>query len=147
MAKFVVDGVGEGTVTLRVAGMNYQNTFLVKGEEGLQVGQRVRGRIYAPAWKVDRVGMGGNYVEPLMGRPRRMQGTILSVDTVANELTVRVGYEVTVRLPEKYRAGDFEVGERVGWDNVDVPVFVVEDGTAATTTTATTTTATTATTT
>jgi hypothetical protein len=129
MAKFIVDGIGEGTVTLRVAGMNYQNTFLMKGGAGgLQVGQRVQGRILAPAWKVDRVEMGGNYVEPLMGRPRRMQGTILSVNAAANELTVRVGYEVTVVLPEKYRAGDFAVGERVGWDNVNVPVFVVGTG-------------------
>ncbi len=126
MAKFIVENVGDGMVTVRVPGMNYQNTFRVgNGAAALVAGERVRGRIHAPAWKVDRVDMGGNYVEPLYGRPRRMQGTILSVNAGANELTVQVGYEVTVKMPEKYSAGDYRVGERVGWDNVEVPAFEV----------------------
>jgi hypothetical protein len=124
MPKFVVDSVGEGVVTLRVPGSNYCNTFAVSGD-GLKFepGQRVRGTIHAPAWKVDRVELGGNYVEPLFGRPRRMQGTILSVDVARNELTVQVGYEATVKLPAKYSAASYQVGERVGWDNIDVPSF------------------------
>jgi hypothetical protein len=124
MAKFVVDSVGQGTVVLGVAGSNYKNTFVLRdGAEKLAPGQRVRGVVKAPAWKVDRVDLGGNYVEPLYGRPRRMQGTILAVDTTRNELVVQVGYEVTVQLPEKYSAGNFKVGERVGWDNIEMPVF------------------------
>ena len=95
MAKFVVESVENGMVTLRVPNMNYRNAFMVKapptGAEGLKAGERVRGRILAPAWKVDRVELGGNYVEPLFGRPRRMQGTILAVDAGKNELTVQVG--------------------------------------------------------
>jgi hypothetical protein len=127
MAKFIVDSVADGTVTLRVPGMNYRNTFLVKGAsaEGLTVGHRVNGTIHAPAWKADHVDLGGNYVEPLYGRPRRMQGTILSVNAATNELTVQVGYKVTVKLPEKYKAADFAVGTRVGWDNIDIPEFEV----------------------
>jgi hypothetical protein len=127
MPKFIIDALTENTITLRTPGMNYQNTFLFQGNAAaLHPGERVRGRILAPAWKIDRVDLGGNYVEPLLGRPRRMQGTILAVNPAANELTVRVGYEVTVRLPDRYRAADFTVGERVGWDNIDVPLFVLE---------------------
>jgi hypothetical protein len=148
MAKFVVESVEGGMVTLKVPSMNYRNSFMVKGATGadlgarevetrgkpapltatgpvLKAGERVSGRIVAPAWKVDRVEMGGNYVEPLVGRPRRMQGMVLAVDGAKNELTVQVGYEVTVKLPEKYRASDYQVGERVGWDNVEVPVLEV----------------------
>ncbi|HVX83953.1 MAG TPA: hypothetical protein VH253_03980 [Phycisphaerae bacterium] len=127
MPKFVIESLADNAVTLRVPGMNYQNTFAFhpnsSGVENLQPGHRIRGTIHAPAWKVDRVDMGGNYVEPLFGRPRRMQGTILSVNAAANELTVQVGYEVTVRLPEKYRAADYQPGQRVGWDNIDIPTF------------------------
>ena len=126
MPKFVVESLADGMVTLSVPGMNYRNSFAVKGTAGLTSGARVRGTIHAPAWKLDSVELGGNYVEPLYGRPRRMQGTILGVNAATNELTVQVGYEATVKLPEKYKASDYKVGERVGWDNIDVPVFEPE---------------------
>lgn len=126
MPKFVVESVENGIVTLRVPGNNYRNSFAVADEAGLAAGSRVRGKVMAPAWKVDRVETGGNYVEPLYGRPRRMQGTILSIDTAANTLTVQVGYEATCLLPERYRAADFVVGQRVGWDNIELPTFVPE---------------------
>jgi hypothetical protein len=126
MPKFVVDSVENGVVTLRVPGNNYRNSFAVTAEGGLAAGSRVRGQVLAPAWKVDRVETGGNYVEPLYGRPRRMQGTILSIDTAANTLTVQVGYEATCVLPDRHRAADFAVGQRVGWDNIELPTFVPE---------------------
>jgi hypothetical protein len=126
MAKFVVDSVENGVVTLRVPNMNYRNNFVVKGDAaGLKAGDRVHGKIVVPAWKVDRVELGGNYVEPLFGRPRRMQGTILATTPAPNELTVRVGYDVMVKLPERYKAADFAVGARVGWDNIEIPTFEV----------------------
>ncbi|HEY4328522.1 MAG TPA: hypothetical protein VGN88_02205 [Phycisphaerae bacterium] len=126
MPKFIVESVDNGIVTLAVPGFNYRNSFVLAGGAPVTAGMRVRGKIHAPAWKVDRVELGGNYVEPLFGRPRRMQGTILAVDAAKNELTVQVGYEATVKLPEKYKASDYKVGERVGWDNIEVPAFELE---------------------
>jgi hypothetical protein len=127
MPKFIVESLNEGMITVRVPGMNYQNSFqLHSTPTALSPGDRIRAAIHAPAWKVDRVDMGGNYVEPLCGRPRRMQGTILSVNPAANELTVQVAYEVTVKLPAKYRAADYQVGQRVGWDNIEIPVLEVQ---------------------
>src|SRR5690348_1949327 len=108
MPKFVVEAVENGIVTLKVPGSNYRNSFVFHGDPAaLAVGGRVRGSIHAPAWKVDRVELGGNYVEPLFGRPRRMQGTILSVNSAKNELTVQVGYEATVKLPAGASAETF----------------------------------------
>jgi hypothetical protein len=126
MPKFVVEQVENGIVTLAVPGSNYRNSFQIQGDAHLTPGERLRGTIHAPAWKVDRVELGGNYVEPLYGRPRRMQGTILSVNAATNELTVRVGYEATVRLPDKYKAADYKAGERVGWDNIEMPRFELQ---------------------
>jgi hypothetical protein len=128
MPKFIVDHVENGQITLRVTDRNYANTFTLAGAAPatLVSGTRVRGTIHAPAWKVDRVELGGNYVEPLAGRPRRMQGTILAVNPSANELTVQVGYEAVVRLPARYKAADFQPGQRVGWDNLELPVFQLE---------------------
>jgi hypothetical protein len=126
MAKFIVESVEEGIVTLRVPGSNYCNSFAAGKAPGLAPGMRVRGTIHAPAWKVDRVELGGNYVEPLIGRPRRMQGTILAVNPATNELTVQVGYEAIVKLPERCKATDYQVGERVGWDNIELPAFEMQ---------------------
>ncbi|HUO06740.1 MAG TPA: hypothetical protein VM008_00260 [Phycisphaerae bacterium] len=125
MPKFIVESLADNVITLRVPPTNYRNAFVLKPGSSISVvpGERIRGTIHAPAWKVDRVDLGGNYVEPLYGRPRRMQGTILSVNPATNELTVQVGYEVTVKLPEKYKAADFQPGQRVGWDNIEIPAF------------------------
>lgn len=124
MQKFIVDQIENGIITLRVPGSNYRNSFAIHGDPaGIHAGSRIRGTIHAPAWKVDSVELGGNYVEPLFGRPRRMQGTILAVNTQANELTVQVGYEATVKLPEGCSASSYKPGERVGWDNIEVPTF------------------------
>ena len=125
MPKFVVESIQDNLITLAAPPTNYRNTFVLKSENAsaLAVGERVRGTIHAPAWKVDRVDLGGNYVEPLFGRPRRMQGTILATNPATNELTVQVGYEVTVTLPDRHRAADFLPGQRVGWDNIEIPTF------------------------
>ncbi len=124
MPKFIVDSIKDGIITLRVPGSNYANSFaLADTAAPLTPGERIRGTIHAPAWKIDSVELGGNYVEPLFGRPRRMQGTILSVNVASNELTVQVGYEATVRLPDLAKASDYKVGQRVGWDNIEIPTF------------------------
>jgi hypothetical protein len=128
MPKFTVESIEDGLVTLRCPGTNYCNSFAIQEDAVVKLspGKRVRGKIHAPAWKVDRVELGGNYVEPLVGRPRRMQGTIISVNAAANELTVQVGYEAIVTLPESLRADAFKPGERVGWDNIEIPTFELE---------------------
>jgi hypothetical protein len=131
MPKFIVDSVQDRLVTLRVPDRNYANTFTLGGSVLAPIpGTRVRGTIHAPAWKIDRVELGGNYVEPLLGRPRRMQGTILAVNAAANELTVQVGYEAVVKLPDRCKASDYQVGQRVGWDNIEIPTFELEPAAA-----------------
>src|SRR5438105_3973798 len=68
MPKFIVDSVADGLVTLVVPGTNYENTFKLEAGK-VAAGDRVRGTIHAPAWKAETVSEGGNYVEPLLGRP------------------------------------------------------------------------------
>ena len=123
MPKFIVESLTDNLITLGLPNANYKSTFHLNSTTPFQPGDRITGTIHAPAWKLDRVDLGGNYVEPLYGRPRRMQGTILSVNAAVNELTVKVGYEVTVKLPEKYNAADYLPGQRVGWDNIEIPTF------------------------
>ena len=125
MPKFIVTEIAGDLLTLKTPRTSYETTlrWSPTGAATPQVGQIIRGTVHAPAWKLDMVSDGGNYIEPLLGRPRRMQGEIRAVLAATNELTVHVGFDVTVKLPERYDAGKLAVGARVGWDNMDMPTF------------------------
>jgi hypothetical protein len=123
--KFIVENLEPGLITLNAPGTNYRNSFKFDGLTP-PIGKKIYGTIYAQGRKIEEVSDGGNYVEPLFGRPRRMQGLVLAQDTAKNELLVQAGYEVVVKLPDTQKAADFAVGSRVGWDNGEAPVFLAE---------------------
>ncbi len=124
--KFIVESIKNDLVTLKTPNANYRNTFKCVSAGELVVGKRVSGTVHAPARKIEAVSQGGNYVEPLFGRPRRMQGLVLQQNTAKNILIVQTGYEVTVQLPPPQSAADYPVGSRVGWDNADWPEFSLQ---------------------
>ena len=128
--KFIVDATQNDLVTLKTPDANYCNTFKFVGQPPV-VGTRVVGEVYACARKAEMVSLGGNYVEPLFGRPRRMQGMVLEQNVQRNELRVRTGYDVTVKLPENQPATEFPIGSHVGWDNGDWPEFRAAAATVA----------------
>lgn len=120
-----------GYVAVSIPGSNYRlhlrpiGTAL--GRFGAErVGQRVRGRISCDARRVDVVGTGGRYVEPVIGRPRRVQGTVLAVDLASNALVVNAGGGAGVDglpLPmrcrltdQRQRAEQFSEGQLVSMD-------------------------------
>lgn len=119
--KLIVNHVAADLVTVSVPGTNYRSTFKYAGPAPLHVGQTVAGVIHAPARKAEAVSDGGNYVEPLFGRPRRMQGRVMEQHAKTNELLVQVGYPVWVKLPAGQTVVAFPVGSRVGWDNAEWP--------------------------
>lgn len=78
---------------------------------------KVRGTIHAAARRVDVVPSGGRYVEPVFGRPRRVQGRILAGDPAAGTLTVHAGVPVIARLTDpRQKVGDFSIGQLVSFD-------------------------------
>ena len=124
--KFIINQVTDDQVTVVVPGTNYRSTFKYAGAAPLQVGQRVNAVVHAPTRKIEVVSDGGNYVEPLFGRPRRMQGRVVEQHATTSELLVQAGYPVRVKLPHGQTVADFPVGSRVGWDNADWPLLEVE---------------------
>lgn len=81
------------------------------------IGQRVVGRIQARAKRVDVVGAGGRYVEPVLGRPRRVQGSILATNEKSNTITVGAGAPIVCTLTDpRQRASMFEPGQFVSFD-------------------------------
>lgn len=87
-------------------------------------GKRVPGAIRCNAWKVDIVSVGGDYVEPVYGKPRRVQGHVIA--KTSNGIVVRVcGTPFCGTLTEhcKIKAADIPVGARVGMDITGQPTF------------------------
>lgn len=82
------------------------------------VGQKVIGRITARAKRIDVVGAGGRLIDPVQGRPRRVQGSVLSADSTKNTLVVSAGgvaINVTPTDPRQ-KAAMFQAGQFVSFD-------------------------------
>jgi len=111
-----VQEIADGMITLVVPDSSYRLHLVA--DEGLDAepGQRVTGVIRARAKRVDKVGTGGRYVEPVFGRPRRVQGRVESSDPSANTITVKCGVVLVAALMHPQRAADFPEGSFVSFD-------------------------------
>lgn len=111
-------------VVLGFPNTDYQLHLLPDGEVTGEVGKRIVGTIHARARRVDVCGTGGRYVEPVYGRPRRVQGAVLAIDESSNTLVVSAGMPIHCQLTdERQKAGEFEVGDVVTFDVLDGATF------------------------
>lgn len=89
-----------------------------------EVGKRIIGTIRAQARRVDIVDTGGKYVEPVFGRPRRIQGRVIAADAATNTITVDAGMPIHCELTdERQTAGQFPVGVLVSFDALEGATF------------------------
>jgi hypothetical protein len=104
-------------VVLSFYNTQYRMHLLPIGEITVAEGKRIEGRIRADAKRVDVVTSGGRYVEPVHGRPRRVQGTIVATDNGKNTITVKAGVPIECRLTDRRQsAAQFEAGQFVSFD-------------------------------
>lgn len=103
-------------LVLAIPGSDYRLHLVPAGTINAGVNDRVSGTISAIARRVDVIKAGGRYIEPVFGRPRRVQGRILGGNVKANTLTVLASVPVTVTLMPHQKAGRFAVGQMVSFD-------------------------------
>ncbi len=109
-------------LTFVVPNTSYQLSLVPIGEIRAKVGARLIGVIRARARRVDEVRTGGRYVEPVVGRPRRVQGRI--VKTEESGIVVDAGVPIHCTLTdERQRPEQFEVGQLVSFDVHDGATF------------------------
>jgi hypothetical protein len=78
-------------------------------------GSRIVGIIRADATRIDVVQTGGRYVEPVAGRPRRVQGMVVGVQE--GRVVVDAGMPIHCRPTDpRQNAGDFKPGDFVSFD-------------------------------
>lgn len=99
---------------------SYQMHLLTREPVKGEVGKRVVGTIRVDARRVDEVDTGGKYVEPVYGRPRRVQGRVVAISDAARTLVVDAGMPVHLRmLDARQRPSDFAMGTLVSCDVLD----------------------------
>lgn len=131
LARGVLAAVVEATATrpgyiiLTVPDTSYElHLRPVGGAISTPVGKRIVGRIEGQARRIDTVDTGGRYIEPVAGRPRRIQGHVIAVDAAGNTITVNAGVPIHLKLSdERHPASGFEVGEFVTSEVLDGATF------------------------
>jgi hypothetical protein len=130
LTRGVLEATVEQTATkpaylvLGLYNSDYGMHLIPTGEITGTVGKRIIGTIRAEAKRVDVVKAGGKYVEPVTGRPRRVQGRVVETDTSRNTVTVDAGAAFVCRLTDhRQRASDFEPGQFVSFDVLNGATF------------------------
>lgn len=121
LARGVLEEVHAETATrpafivVSVPNTSYRLHLLPVGEVRAEVGKRVVGVIRAEAKRIDVVTTGGRYVEPVLGRPRRVQGVVVAV--AGGAVVVNAGVPIHCTLTDdRQKASDFSAGQFVSFD-------------------------------
>lgn len=112
-------------VTVTLGGTNYALSLKACGTVRPTPQGRLSGVIRLPVWKVDEVSAGGGaYIEPIYGKPRRVQGRIASVDESDNSVTLQVGAcPVVAMIPARWPVGGMKIGTVIAVDILEGAAF------------------------
>jgi hypothetical protein len=116
---------GDDRVVVGIPGTQYRLHLAIAAPVATEPGRRIRGVIRARVWKVDFVSSGGgSFIEPVYGRPRRVQGPVVEAAADLNAVVVDVcDCPVLGLLPDRWTASQITPGTRVGLDVYDGAVF------------------------
>ena len=109
-ARTVLEERHEDRVVLSVPETDYRIHLDTYKPVEIEPGKRAVGTIRAQARRIDVCGTGGRFVEPVYGRPRRVQGRIVAVDPVDQTVTIDAGVPIVAAVQAPQRAEQFEVG-------------------------------------
>lgn len=119
----VVDEVHTDWVQVRLPDTDYRIRLVPAEGLSVAVGDKVTGVIRAQALRMDVIPAGGRYIEPVQGRPRRVQGRVVGGNVSLNEVYIKAGPGVVVTPMAPQRASDFSIGQMVSFDVRDGSTF------------------------
>ncbi len=108
--------VRDGMIVLEVPGTSYRLHLAVDAAPAAEPGQRITGTVQGRAKRVDVVHTGGRYIEPVYGRPRRIQGRVIGGDPETRRLFIQCGVPFVCTLMPAQKPQDFAVGQLVACD-------------------------------
>lgn len=113
-----------GHVVLTFGNTSYQMHLVPTAPVTTPIGKRIMGTIRCKARRVDVVETGGRYVEPVYGRPRRVQGTVVAAEPSQRVIVVDAGMPIHCELQDaRQEADQFPIGAFVSFDAMDGATF------------------------
>jgi hypothetical protein len=107
-ARGRITAINDDKVTFQPTNSNYEMSLTIPKDFGGKVGSLVDGVIRVAARKVYTVPSGGNFVSPIFGPPRTIQGRVKYVDQ--KQLVIQAGVPIVVDLPSEDSAMDLHDG-------------------------------------
>ncbi len=109
--------IRDGLIVLGIPETDYRLHLVLEIDLQAAVGRKLTGTIHATARRVDVVGAGGRYVEPVYGRPRRVQGRVIGGHAPSRTLYVKAGPTLICTLGDaRQQVTDFQIGQLVSCD-------------------------------
>jgi hypothetical protein len=115
IARGILASADAAQVVISFPNTNYQLHLVPAAPITTPVGKRILGTIALQAKRIDTVGTGGEYIEPVYGRPRRVQGTVIRTQNGAVVIDAGVPIHVTPTDPRQ-SADQFQAGQLVSFD-------------------------------
>lgn len=114
-----------GHVVIEFPNTEYELHLVTTGPVTTPVGKRIVGEVHARARRLDVVNTGGKYVEPLYGRPRRVQGRVVATDPARRIVVVDAGgTPIHLTLTDARQSpARFNRGDLVSCDVLDGATF------------------------
>ena len=106
-ARGKVTGSKDGVVVFAPGGTNYELHLVAPNYSG-PVGPLVEGIVRVKARKIWTVPSGGNFISPIFGPPRTIQGRVKSLSE--REMVVHAGVPIVVELPAVEQGFDLASG-------------------------------------
>jgi hypothetical protein len=108
LARGKVTSTKDGVVVFEPSDANYQLHLQCTKTDSVPIGQLLIARVGAKARKVYTVPSGGNFIQPLFGSPRIIQGRALFLDDKL--VVIRATIPISVQLPMSDDALDLSEG-------------------------------------
>lgn len=111
-----------GYIRFGIPNTNYELHLRPEGQIAARVGGRLVGVVKAQSRRIDVVQTGGEYIEPVYGRPRRVQGTVRAV--TGGAVVVDAGVPIhLVPTDARQKVEQFQPGQFVSCDVLDGATF------------------------
>jgi hypothetical protein len=107
-ARGKVSGAQDGMVVFLPANTNYQMHLAAGGGYTGPLNKPIQATVRVTAAKVYTVPSGGNFISPIFGPPKTIQGRVLRVDE--KSMVIHAGLAIVVDLPGADSAIDLDNG-------------------------------------
>jgi len=103
----------EDRVVLEIPGTNYLLHLNTYKPIETPLGKKITGTVRAQATRIDVSRTGGRYIEPVFGRPRRIQAVIRAIDPADRTVTINATIPIVCKTDVRQNPSLFSVGDFV----------------------------------